>query len=463
MEMYFKKEGMRNFAMLVYDEEITGSYQENLFQYHEVPYFLPYEVRQINGRETLCYHLKYRTTVKDVIGHLPFTLARLKNMADSIIGVMETAEDYLLDTEDILWRSENIFLEADTGFLQFCYYPVSGETSGSLKEFLMEIMQAVDKKQEEAVLFILQFYNLVTEENCTLEMLQEFRNERIDYKKWEESEEEERNNRANENIGFDYESLKASDKKEKLRKQSKEKEEQTKEKEEREKESIAHQVVKILLAGVGLLDMLLIVCLMFDILTYDYMKYLFIGLAALIILTILYMQLSKEETPEEMMQDYFEEQKNKRIETVLYAKDTANSPGKLLNEVLTEEKWGETRLLTEEEKMGYAEEVVVEEEEKQLCLRPLEERKYPKIYFDEECIVIGCMTESCNYVLEAEGISRMHAKLIPKLDGIFLLDLNSTNGTYLNGELLEGGQEYKLEEGDMVVFARCEFLVVVEY
>lgn len=463
--MYYKKEGLNSFAILPYDRETEDGYQDKLFQYHEVPYFLQYEVRETNGTEIICYRLKYRTTIKSVMGHLPFTLTRLKNMADSMIGALETTEEYLLEFDGILWKTENVFLEADTGKLQFCYYKGDNKCSGSLKDFLMEIMQAVDKKQEEAVLFILQFYNLVTEENCSLETLKEFRNKRIGREDGMEEKEDfrEREN-LSENIVFEAENIlleKDSEKdKTKRKKGNKEKEEET---------SRVCRVVKILLISIAAADMLLILCLIFDILTYGYMKYLFIGLAVLIILTIIYMQMTKEETPDEMMQDYFEEQKNQngdsdirqRIESNRYEEKATIISEKPQKEVTNGER-GETRLLTVEEKAGYAEEIVEEDEVKQLCLVPLEGSRYPKIYFDEESIVIGCMAESCNYILEEMGVSRMHAKLIPKLDGLFLLDLNSTNGTYLNGELIESGREYKLEEGDMVVFARCEFYVVCE-
>lgn len=465
MEMYYKKEGLNSFAVLPYYRETEDGYQDKLFQYHEVPHFLRYEVRQTNGTEVICYRLQYRTTIKSVIGHLPFTLNRLKNMADSMIGVLETAEEYLLEPDDILWKTENVFLEADTGKLQFCYYKGGKEFSGSLKEFLMEIMQAVDKKQEEAVLFILQFYNLVTEENCSLDELREFRNKRIGRENGiEEKEDFQRKESLSENIVFGAENIPlerdSKTDKEKRKKGNKEKEEET---------STACRVVKLLLILVAAADMLLILCLIFDILTYGYMKYLFIGLAVLIILTIIYMQMTKEETPDEMMQNYFEEQKNQngdsdtgqRIESNQYEEKSQIISEKPQKEVMNGE-WGETRLLAENKRDIYAEEIVEEDEVKRLCLVPLEGSRYPKIYFDEESIVIGCMTESCNYILEEMGVSRMHAKLIPKLDGIFLIDLNSTNGTYLNGELIESGREYKLEEGDMVVFARCEFYVACE-
>jgi pSer/pThr/pTyr-binding forkhead associated (FHA) protein len=54
----------------------------------------------------------------------------------------------------------------------------------------------------------------------------------------------------------------------------------------------------------------------------------------------------------------------------------------------------------------------------------------------------------------------MHAKLMKKEDGLYLLDLNSTNGTFLNGESLISGEDVKIEEGDIVAFAKCEYMVV---
>lgn len=433
MEMYFKKEGLCSVAILPSIQEVVRGYQSNLFQYHEVPHFLQYEIRDINGKEAICYRLEYRTTVKSVMGHLPFTLCRLKNMVGSIIGAMETAEEYLLDTDFILWNAENVFLEADTGRLQFCYYPA--EENSSLKDFLLALMQAVDKKQEEAVLFVLQFYNLVTEESCSVERLLEFRHERIEQEEF-------------------FKEMACT------------------EEEERQEDEVHYfekpaKVVKVLLLLNTAADLILILCLIFDILTYDYLKYLFVGLGALIVLTILYMRLTKEESADEIMQNYFEEQRKVAVQREDQPLENFKYDSKKINNVLKDEtpiieEWGETRLLTEHDLKNNIEEIVVEDEEKQLCLKSIQEGKYADVHFEEESVVVGCMSESCNYILKAAGVSRMRTKLMPKADGVYLLDMNSTNGTYLNGDLIESGREYKLEEGDMVTFARCEFYVVVE-
>ena len=42
------------------------------------------------------------------------------------------------------------------------------------------------------------------------------------------------------------------------------------------------------------------------------------------------------------------------------------------------------------------------------------------------------------------------------------MDLNATNGTYLNEEQLVGGKEYQLEEGDVISLAKVVTFVVAE-
>jgi hypothetical protein len=51
---------------------------------------------------------------------------------------------------------------------------------------------------------------------------------------------------------------------------------------------------------------------------------------------------------------------------------------------------------------------------------------------------------------ERSGVSRRHARILRRADGIFLEDLNSTNFTFLNHMRLQPGQAYPLKDGDEV-------------
>jgi hypothetical protein len=49
-----------------------------------------------------------------------------------------------------------------------------------------------------------------------------------------------------------------------------------------------------------------------------------------------------------------------------------------------------------------------------------------------------------------KGVSRLHAKIICGQDNYYVVDLNSTNATYVNGTRLIPQQAYSLADGDII-------------
>ncbi len=58
-----------------------------------------------------------------------------------------------------------------------------------------------------------------------------------------------------------------------------------------------------------------------------------------------------------------------------------------------------------------------------------------------------------------QGVSRQHAVLIPTSEALYLVDLDSTNGTWINGDYLDPGQRYALNAGDRVELGLLRLLV----
>lgn len=50
----------------------------------------------------------------------------------------------------------------------------------------------------------------------------------------------------------------------------------------------------------------------------------------------------------------------------------------------------------------------------------------------------------------SQGVSRLHAKIITEADNFYLVDLNSTNATKINGTKLTPQQVYSLRSGDII-------------
>ena len=65
-------------------------------------------------------------------------------------------------------------------------------------------------------------------------------------------------------------------------------------------------------------------------------------------------------------------------------------------------------------------------------------------------LIIG-REDSCEIVIPDRQISRRHARIYLSTEGVFLEDLGSKNGTYLNSQRIVGSQQ--LHEGDEIRIA----------
>ncbi len=73
--------------------------------------------------------------------------------------------------------------------------------------------------------------------------------------------------------------------------------------------------------------------------------------------------------------------------------------------------------------------------------------------------VVGKMQDYVDQVLDDSSVSRMHARFSLDRDGTMTVrDLNSSNGTWLNGERLQPNESRSLQQGDHVRFGRMEFI-----
>lgn len=73
--------------------------------------------------------------------------------------------------------------------------------------------------------------------------------------------------------------------------------------------------------------------------------------------------------------------------------------------------------------------------------------------------LIGKKKDAVDGWVKARGISRIHGKISREEDGCYLTDLNSTNGTFLNGGRLEVNEKARIRPGDVVGFADVKYVV----
>jgi len=72
--------------------------------------------------------------------------------------------------------------------------------------------------------------------------------------------------------------------------------------------------------------------------------------------------------------------------------------------------------------------------------------------------VVGKRKEDVDYVLADYSTSRVHARFVEEKDGIYLEDLNSTNGTFKNGLRMQPYEKRKVEPEDTIRFGKSVYV-----
>ncbi len=81
-----------------------------------------------------------------------------------------------------------------------------------------------------------------------------------------------------------------------------------------------------------------------------------------------------------------------------------------------------------------------------------------KVFLTKFPFYVGSMAEYMDYVVNKDTVSRFHAKFIKQGEQICLMDLNSTNGTKVNGRELNVRETVLLSDGDRILFADVEYI-----
>lgn len=94
-----------------------------------------------------------------------------------------------------------------------------------------------------------------------------------------------------------------------------------------------------------------------------------------------------------------------------------------------------------------------------LKLRGINHNITIEITHDKLPCIIGKSKKNSDFFIGNSAISRTHIRIMETKIGICIEDLNSTNGTLVNGELLNAYEKKKINAGDYIKIANIKFVV----
>lgn len=409
----YRRDMGKNYLIFQSGTELEEGYFLKLVQNGSIDGILPLEIRTVDGKKECYCDVTGKQSLRTALERGGIDKEQLEEILKGIQAIIKKGEAYLLQLEDYVLSVETIFLGLLDFSIYLCYLPgykVSMEDKW--KDFTQYLMNTVDYKKEDTVLYVYNLYKAARQPGGFTEEL--WRKEKGEKEAAEEKQEE----------GFEGQrQIQAF----------------VPEFEERieEDEQVEAYPGKIYMAGAVTIAAAIAAAV--------------IGLfiwrpgrvqagAYLLVLGALCAYV--------LGRLFSGENKEARIE-----RQVEFIPAE-------EEKWGTEASVKsdgvykwqsqeEENTVILAAEVL----KKNGFLRAEDNRRYQDIELIEFPFFFGKLRTQVNSSIESPAVSRCHAKIEHLGGEYYLADLNSTNGTYLNGERLKAYERRKLMPMDRVQFA----------
>lgn len=413
MKMEYKKEIHHSYLiahLINKSEEYT--YPWRMVTENHISGLLSCECRRIDNEILMYYEITSRISLKDVCKGRKITGKQVIWLFQCLFQLFHTMEEYLLPQEAVYLNMNYIYVDAEMSQAEFCYIPEEQwNLEQSLRELLEEILPALDTKEKNYTMAIYNIYQNIVSDECTIEymekqiyqILKEEQREELDVIEPEEIADSGKKERE---LLLD-EFFSADDEEEDVFSKS-------------TANTLIACVILYLLVGWYLIK--------------NYPFWLIgwgaFGILAGIVLYVVWKKKDKKIVNKE--------RKNKEDRGNSCWTTEENKEWERKDYVNMGESY--TCILSKPEQIYYLEEVVKGE------------RKRIEIG-EQEIQLIGYLKEKTDIYIPSQMVSRIHARLRKEGDNCFLSDLNSKNGTWVNGKELEGKEEYLLKEGDQIQFA----------
>ena len=465
-------------------DELSGHYQYRMILRNRIPGLLASSERYIEGRACLYYDISSRQSLEQLYLSAKIGMKEIRGIIDNLVQVLDSMAEYLLEERFLILEPEYIYMDLETEQLFFLYYPFQEENVAEtryrpLAEFFLE---HVDHREEKAVSAAYQFYKMSRAENFMVgsfrtyleKGMQEEREQdgrsagveraeylRKDYERDGASETEysyagmrSADRRAavcfqEEEGPYEYESREERRKREKgKREQGKRESENTdgesddaKDEAKRKKRKKRRKAVAGLLAAAVIF---LLLCAAIWYLKPEGMeKAVMFGLLAadgLFLLVCLWKGTA--EIPDETEEEKPEEDEMFESSTSFW--EEYIPPGQ-------EELEGPTVYLSRGGMAGGG--FGTELRQPRLIGEPEGTNgKRPEYSLERLPVLVGKLKSRAQILLSDASVSRIHARFVEQEGKIALIDLNSTNGTFINDVQLEQGEVAELEKGDELRF-----------
>ncbi len=470
MRTEYKRDMNHNYLILTGEEMIdTDSYQVRMIVANVVPDLLQCRIQGIDGKFMVYYDITSRHSMTALFEEKKIGLESLQVILGGFIQIMEEMSEYLLNPCQLVLEPEYIYLDAEKKNVRFCYLPgFHGEIQKQFQSLAEYILPKLDHEDGKAVMLGYGVYRRALEESFHLEYIKEelykiCNGEVEDFSIYEKKKPEVRseNHIADEEKAEDLWQMESWERESDSGNKKPKKNSGDIQKSrinEIWKPIVGFCIVLLLLLGItaGMAGGY-IPRVSREIFLGCVFGAMILGMLGYILVKKFYQKKKKADTSrseqkcdvtENSTDGFSADQKEPGITSASKNSDSRketekNIPTKTEN---FSDGFGETVVLSAGAVRGPA--TLVSREPGELAT----------IYLEREITVVGKLETAADAVINMPTVSRIHAKIRKREGEYYLADLNSRNGTSVNGQLLKTGEDHLLEDEDEVDFAQARYI-----
>lgn len=455
MRAEYKRDMNHNYLILYGEDEInTDSYQVRMLVGNVIPSLLKCRIQGMDGRFLVYFDITSKQALSVLYEEKKMGVEDLRLIFGGFVKAMEDAAEYLMNPGQFIISPEYIYTDIEKQEIYFCMMPGYEKDIKEQFQFLTEyILPKIDHQDQDAVILGYGVYKRAMEDSFHLEHIKEelYKTQgqqgttttKAEQMKTESEQRQESEDFNPEEEGF-WENEEIN-------------QEFVRDGEKSKRLSLPQKTGVIVLAAI-------LLCGIAATTLMGYLPYLETGtilgiIIVLVACVMLFVYVSKIKKKPGALRQGREEERDKpkgitgKVPTdhTDQSQNTIQSVVKSTNKPVVKSSqlhadYGETVVLSAGAVSGPA------------SLVSKEPGELATIYINEDLTVIGKLETACDAVISLPTVSRIHAKIKKKEDAYYLTDMNSRNGTAVNGRLLLPDEEYQLEPEDEVDFAQARYI-----
>lgn len=450
MKAEYKRDMNHNYLILYGEKDInTDSYQVRMLVGNIIPSLLKCRIQGVDGKFMMYFDITSKQAVSTLYEEKKLGNEDLRLIFGGFVRVMEEAAEYLINPAQLVLKPQYIFADCEKKELFFCLMPGYDKDIKEQFQLLTEyILPKIDHEDSEAVILGYGVYRRTMENSFHLEHIKEELYRKQNNKEEIKTETEKDSREISVQETGEESLMQSSGMSENFWRE--EKTEKTDSHKLFGKKVAVLVLILLALAGVtmaisgGYLPHQDISVLLGVVLA---------GMGGIMLAVLIirkakdvYKQPQRESREKPQLSEKFvrppvneilQEGSDDSIKTMMEKKSLHRE---------REEDFGETVVLSAGVVSGPA------------SLVSREPGELAPIYLQEELTVIGKLENACDAVIDLPTVSRIHAKIRKREEEYYLSDMNSRNGTIVNGRLLLPEEEYRLQEEDEVDFAQARYI-----